>query len=51
MAVKSEEKLTPGLGNDIMNMVKFHWSTWKSQSWDFEGVLLWALNLQKSYVS
>ena len=37
---KFEEKLTGGLENDRMNLVNFHHSTWKSQNWDFDGILL-----------
>ena len=37
---KFEEKLTCGLENDRMNLVNFHHSTWKSQNWDFDGILL-----------
>ena len=54
---KFEEKLTCGLENDMRNMANFHQSTWKSQNWDFDGILLskvenvWAENLQGSYVS
>ena len=54
---KFEEKLTCGLENDMRNMANFHQSTRKSQNYDFAGILLskaenvWALNLQRSYVS
>ena len=37
---KFEEKLTCGLENDLRNMANFHHSTWKSENWDFDGVLL-----------
>ena len=37
---KFEEKLTCGLENDMRNMANFHQSTWKSQNWDFDGILL-----------
>ena len=60
MAVKSdakfEENLTFGLENDIRNLASFHQSTWRSQSWDFDGILLpkvesvWAKNLQRNFV-
>ena len=36
---KFEEKLTCGLENDMRNMENFHQSTWKSQNWDFDGIL------------
>ena len=42
---------------DMRNLESFHQSTWKSQNWDFDGILLprveniWAWNLQRSYVS
>ena len=36
---KFEEKLTCGLENDMRNMANFHQSTWKSQNWDFDGIL------------
>ena len=35
---KFEEKLTYGLEND-RNMANFHQSNWKSQNWDFDGIL------------
>ena len=53
---KFEGKLTCGLEN-MRNLAYFHLSTWKSQNWDFDGILLskvenvWAENLQGSYVS
>ena len=37
---KVEEILTSGLANDIRNLPNFHQSTWKSQNWDFDGILL-----------
>ena len=37
---KVEEILTSGLGNDIRSLPNFHQSTWKSQNWDFDGILL-----------
>ena len=37
---KFEEKLTCGLENDMRNLANFHQSTWKSQNWDFDGILL-----------
>ena len=49
---KFEEKLTRGLENNMRNVANFHQSTWKSQNWDFRGILLskvknvWAKNLQ-----
>ena len=36
---KFEEKLTCGLEND-RNLPNFHYSTQKSQNWDFDGILL-----------
>ena len=53
---KIEEKLTCGLENDIMNLANFHQKTFKSQIWNFDGILLskienaWAKKLQRSYV-
>ena len=41
---KIEEKLTCGLENDIRNLANFHQSTRKSQTWDFEGILLSKVN-------
>ena len=37
--VKFEEKLTCGLENGMRNKANFHQSTWKSQNWDFNGIL------------
>ena len=37
---KFEEKLTCDLENDMRNLANFHQSTWKSQIWDFDGILL-----------
>ena len=37
---KFEEKLTCGLKNDMRNMASFHQSTCKSQSWNFDAILL-----------
>ena len=54
---KFEGKLTFAFKNDMRNLRNFHQSTWKSQNWDFDGILLskvenvWAENLQGSYVS
>ena len=36
---KFEEKLTWGLENDMRNLENFRQSTWKSQNWDFDGIL------------
>ena len=53
---KFDEKLTCSLENDIRNLANFLKSTWKSQNWDFHGILLskvenaWAKNLHRSYV-
>ena len=38
--LKSDEKLTGGFENDMRNMANFHQSTWKSQNWDFDGIIL-----------
>ena len=52
-----EEKLTCGLKKDLRNLGNFHQSIWKSQNWDFDGILsskvekVWLWNLQRSYVS
>ena len=52
-----EEKLTCGLENNMWNLANVHQSTWKSQNWDFDGILsskvenVWASNVQGSYVS
>ena len=35
-----EEKLICGLKKDLRNLANFHQSTWKSQNWDFDGILL-----------
>ena len=32
-------KLTCGLENEMRNMANLHQSTWKSQNWDFDGIL------------
>ena len=54
---KFEGKLTCASKNDMTNLANFHQSTWKSQNWDFDGMLLskvedvWAQNFQGSYVS
>ena len=53
---KFEEKIKCGLERSMKNLANFHQSTWKSQNWDFHGVLLskvenvWAQNLLGSYV-
>ena len=36
---KFEEKMTCGLENDMRNTANFHQSTWKSQNWDFDGII------------
>ena len=38
--VKFEEKLTFSLESNIKNLANFHQSTCKSQSGDFDGILL-----------
>ena len=60
MAVKSDAKfdktLTFDLENDMRNKADFHQSTWKSQNWGFDGILLskeikcMSLNIQRSYM-
>ena len=35
-----EEKLTCGLKKDVRNLANFHQSTYKCQTWDFDGILL-----------
>ena len=37
---KSDEKQTCGLENDMRSLANLHQSTRKSQSWDFDGILL-----------
>ena len=37
---KFEGKLTFACKNDMSNLRNFHQSTWKSQNWDFDGILL-----------
>ena len=37
---KFEEKLTCGLENDLRNLANCYQSAWKSQNWDFDGILL-----------
>ena len=37
---KFEIKLTFAFKNDMRNLVNFQQSTWKSQNWDFDGILL-----------
>ena len=36
---KFEEKFTSGLENDMRNLESFHQSNWKSQNWNFDGIL------------
>ena len=49
---KFEGKLTFAFKNDMRNLGNFHQRTWKSQNWNFDGILLfkvenlWAWNLQ-----
>ena len=47
---KSEEKLTCGLENDMRNMANFHQSTWKSQNWDFDGILFDELKIHRGFM-
>ena len=37
---KFEIKLTFAFKNDMRNLVNFQQSTWKSQNWGFDGILL-----------
>ena len=37
---KTEEKLIFGSKKDMGSLVNFHQSTWTSQNWDFDGILL-----------
>ena len=37
---KFEGKMICTFKNDMKNLGNFHWSTWKSQNWDFDGILL-----------
>ena len=37
---KFEEKLICGLENDIRNLANIYQSTWKSQNWDFDVILI-----------
>ena len=37
---KFEEKLICGSENDMRNLADFYQSTWKSQNWDSDGILL-----------
>ena len=37
---KFEGKLTFAFKNDMRNLGSFHQSTWKSQNWDSDGILL-----------
>ena len=52
---KFEKRLTCGLKNDMRNLANFYQSTWKSQNWGLDGILLskaenaWAQNLQRTY--
>ena len=54
---KLEEKLTRRLKNVMRNLANFDQNTWKSQSWDFDGIILskvenaWAKKVQRSYMS
>ena len=36
---KFEENQTCGLEHDMSSLVNFHQSTWKSQKWDFDGIV------------
>ena len=37
---KFERKLTCASKNDMRKLVSFHQSTWKSQNWELDGILL-----------
>ena len=37
---KFKGKLTFDFKNDMKNLESFHQSTWNSQNWDFDGILL-----------
>ena len=37
---KFEEKLTCGLENDMRSFTNLYQSTWKSQNWDFDGIII-----------
>ena len=39
-APKFNKKLTCGLENDMTSLANFHQSTWKSQNWNYDGILL-----------
>ena len=36
---KFEEKLTCGLKIDMRSMADFHQSIWKTENWDFHGIV------------
>ena len=44
-----EEKLTCASKNDMRNLANFHQSTWKSQNWDFDDILLLEMYEPKIY--
>ena len=44
---KFEGKLTCDFQNDMGNLANFHQSTWKSQNWDFDGMLLLSLKFKE----
>ena len=46
---KFEEKLTCASKNDMRNLANFHQSTWKSQNWDFDDILLLEMYEPKIY--
>ena len=40
IGAKFEGKLTLAFKNDLRSLANFHQSIWKSQSWDFDGIIL-----------
>ena len=47
---KFEEKLTCASKNDMRNLANFHQSTWKSQNWNFDDILLLEIYEPKIYL-
>ena len=45
---KFEGKLTYASKNNMKNLANFHQSTWKSQNWDFHGILFMAGKIEFS---
>ena len=48
--VKFEKNLTCDLENDMRQMANFHQSTWKSQNWDFDGILFDELKIHRGFM-